>query len=212
MSNNERKCPHCHSVLEEDAIFCVECGNTTEIPEAKEEETVVIPLVNQTPIENQTPKTEEANPNIQPIPLQTENIQKEIVTQIIEKPSNVQSNNSMVINSLTSRYQDGYRLANTINGFGTLLKVVGGVLGGGIISIGFIIGVIASDKMGREGGIAFIGILLLYGIIGAIVGLIFWVLGVIISAQGQMLKANFDSAVNSSPFLANEDRIKIMNL
>jgi hypothetical protein len=44
------------------------------------------------------------------------------------------------------------------------------------------------------------------------VGIQFYLLGVLVSAQGQILKASLDSAVNGSPFLTNEQRAKIMSL
>jgi len=51
------------------------------------------------------------------------------------------------------------------------------------------------------------------GVIGAaFVGGQFYLLGVIVMAQGQILKASLDCAVNSSPFLQNEHRAKIMSL
>jgi hypothetical protein len=49
------------------------------------------------------------------------------------------------------------------------------------------------------------------GLIGAVfVGGQFYLLGLIVMAQGQILKASLDGAVNSSPFLQNEQRAKIM--
>jgi hypothetical protein len=44
------------------------------------------------------------------------------------------------------------------------------------------------------------------------IGLLFFLLAVLIRAQGQILKASLDSAVNSSPFLTNDQRPKIMSL
>ena len=41
---------------------------------------------------------------------------------------------------------------------------------------------------------------------------LFFVLGVLVSAQGQILRATLDSAVNSSPFLTNDQRASIMKL
>jgi hypothetical protein len=42
--------------------------------------------------------------------------------------------------------------------------------------------------------------------------LLLWALGVVISAQGQLLKASIDGAVNTSPFLVDDQRAKIMSL
>jgi len=39
-----------------------------------------------------------------------------------------------------------------------------------------------------------------------------YVIGVLISALGHILKANLDSAVHSSPFLTDEQRAAVMRL
>jgi len=49
-------------------------------------------------------------------------------------------------------------------------------------------------------------------VVGPIVGFVGWAIGVLISAQGQIVKATLDTAVDSSPFLSNEERAKIMSL
>jgi hypothetical protein len=41
-------------------------------------------------------------------------------------------------------------------------------------------------------------------IFGGTVWLVFFIWGVLVSAQGQILKASLDGAVNGSPFLTNE--------
>ena len=48
--------------------------------------------------------------------------------------------------------------------------------------------------------------------IAAFVWLMFWVPGVFIAAQGQILKSNVDAYVNTSPFLADSQRAQIMSL
>jgi hypothetical protein len=44
------------------------------------------------------------------------------------------------------------------------------------------------------------------------VGLLFYLLGVLVAAQGQTLLASLDSAVNSSPFLTNHQKAEILSL
>ncbi len=39
-----------------------------------------------------------------------------------------------------------------------------------------------------------------------------WVLGVMISSQGQLMKASLDGAVHSSPFLNNSQKAEVMSL
>jgi hypothetical protein len=47
-------------------------------------------------------------------------------------------------------------------------------------------------------------------ILGALAGLIVFALGVLVSAQGQLVMATLDNAVNSSHFLTDEQRASIM--
>jgi hypothetical protein len=42
--------------------------------------------------------------------------------------------------------------------------------------------------------------------------LLLWALGVLVAAQGELLEANIDGAVNTSPFLVDEQRAQIMSL
>lgn len=51
---------------------------------------------------------------------------------------------------------------------------------------------------------AFVGALLF--------GALLYCVGVLVAAQGQILLATLDTAVNSSPFLTNEDKAKAMSL
>ncbi|HEV2844758.1 MAG TPA: hypothetical protein VG477_07925, partial [Thermoanaerobaculia bacterium] len=45
-----------------------------------------------------------------------------------------------------------------------------------------------------------------------VAGVFFYVAGIMISAQGQLLRATLDSAVNSSPLLENEQKAQILAL
>ena len=49
-------------------------------------------------------------------------------------------------------------------------------------------------------------------VIGIIGGAVAFIVGVLVSAQGQTLMATLDSAVNNSPFLTNEHRADVMSL
>jgi hypothetical protein len=64
---------------------------------------------------------------------------------------------------------------------------------------------------GGNGGASFV--VLIVGVLyGGIVFLFFYVVGVIVSAQGQILKAGLDTSVHTSPFVSNDDKAKIMSL
>jgi hypothetical protein len=105
--------------------------------------------------------------------------------------------------SILRRYQDGYRVAKLINGFGHTCKVVGIILGG-LIVLGC---AMAASESSFAAVTVPIGL-----VVGSILGFIGWAVGVMISALGQIVKATLDTAVNSSPFLSNEERAQIMSL
>jgi hypothetical protein len=109
--------------------------------------------------------------------------------------------------SVLSRYRDGYRVARTAVGLGTFVKVLGVLLG---LLIGFgAFALVDSLGQGPRGGI--VGLLLGLFLGGGAFAL-FFVLGVILSSLGQLKKAALDAAVNSSPFLTNEERAEVMSL
>jgi len=93
------------------------------------------------------------------------------------------------------RYLDGYRVANSVDGFGQFIKIGGFVLG---------LLVWAGVAQAVSGGAGFV--------VGLMVAAVFFVIGVIVAAHGQLLKATLDTAVHSSPFLSNDNRAAIMSL
>ena len=102
-----------------------------------------------------------------------------------------------------SRYMDAYRVANVVIKFGETIKMVGMVFG--FLAIAASIVLLLDQKTGQ--GIAILGI-----VVGVIVGLMIYILGTLIAAQGQTLLASLDVAVCSSPFLSDEQRAKVMSL
>ncbi len=108
--------------------------------------------------------------------------------------------------ALTTRYRDAYTVANVTVGFGTIIKVVGVIIGVILAYFGF---TIAGPGRANDPSALF-GIILIA--LGVVVGALFYVIGILVSAQGQILKATLDSAVNTSPFLEDEHRTKIMSL
>jgi hypothetical protein len=96
---------------------------------------------------------------------------------------------------VVSRYRDAYRMGTVIVGFGTVIKFGGAGLG------------LLVTLIGAAQGFTLGGLLL-----GATLGVLFWVVGVIVSAQGQMLRAQLDTAVSTSPFLSDTERAEAMGI
>jgi hypothetical protein len=100
------------------------------------------------------------------------------------------------------RYRDAYRVGAALVGLGTFIKIVGAVLGGIIL-----LGALSAGNGPLGGGAVVAGIF-----IAAIVGALFWVCGVMVAAQGQILQATLDTAVSSSHFLTDPERADAMGL
>ena len=107
--------------------------------------------------------------------------------------------------AILKRYKDAYRVASVTNGFGVAIKVIGVIGAGLLVLMG---GALASR--GPRDPLSLLGML---GVtFGVFAGILFFVIGVMVSAQGQILKASLDGAVNRSPVLTNEHRARIMSL
>lgn len=106
---------------------------------------------------------------------------------------------------LKHRYVDGYRVARFLNTAGALLKVLAF-----IIAVITVLGalVLAGEAVSQDRGPIFFG-----GFLFAVIWwAVFWVSGVVVSALGQITKAQIDSAVNTSPFATNDEKADIMSL
>ncbi|MDR3793772.1 MAG: zinc ribbon domain-containing protein [Terracidiphilus sp.] len=101
------------------------------------------------------------------------------------------------------RYSQAYLVARTINGIGGTIQTIAIIAGCVLCFAGLIF--FAKGDFSEIVGI--IGLLagLVLGSIGAI-------LGVLVRASGQTMKAHLDCAVNGSPFLNNAQRAKVMSL
>jgi hypothetical protein len=133
-----------------------------------------------------------------------------------------QNTESVEAASLKKRYADSYIVARATVGVGKLFK------GFGILIASFVIiaAAIAGAKLGYDasnapyplrsdpGTAALLGVACLVGgiVVAALTGGVLYLLGILIGAQGQILKASLDEAVNTSPFLTNEYRALIMSL
>jgi VIT1/CCC1 family predicted Fe2+/Mn2+ transporter len=96
------------------------------------------------------------------------------------------------------RYRNGYSIARAVAQFGATIKFVAILLGCLIAVVGFV--------AGKESS-AVVIICLLSGVCVAVAG---YCVGVIVQAAGELLKALFDTAVNGSHFLDDDDRARVM--
>jgi hypothetical protein len=132
----------------------------------------------------------------------------------------VQAPGKTPTSQMLTRYSDAYIVARTTTAVGKTVKVLSIILGVLLTFAGWSLasrlGAAASAVTGGATGSVNIGSMfmnLLAGpLLGFTVALPIFLLGVLVSAQGQVLKASLDSAVNSSPFLSREDVIKVMSL
>lgn len=113
---------------------------------------------------------------------------------------------SKQVSALIRRYKDAYIVARVTNGFGGMIKAIGVVIAAILVLIGLMV-----TSNGRIGDATFaMGVVAIA--VGVITGVWFYAIGVLVSTQGQILKASLDNAVNNSPFLTNEYKAKIMSL
>lgn len=112
-------------------------------------------------------------------------------------------------NQAVRRYQDAYTVAKTANAFGSFTKTIGLVSAGIICFIGLIMMLFTATSWGAGAGFVMFLFALTFGVI---VGAIFYILGIVLSALGQNLMATLDTAVNGSPFMTEEQKAQAMNL
>ena len=105
-----------------------------------------------------------------------------------------------------SRYRDAYHVARATTAIGGTVKVIGIVLASLVVLVVIAIALYAFN----ERGIMQVSIPAV--VFGLIFGIPVYVLGILVSAHGQVLKATLDSAVHTSPFLTDDQKLKVMSL
>lgn len=103
----------------------------------------------------------------------------------------------------THRYRDAYLVAKTLTAFGGLIKALGLCLGALIV----IVAIIAATQSTSSGAEMFFSGLLL----GIVVAIPIFILGVLVGVQAQVVMAALDTAVHTSPFLTNDDKERVMS-
>jgi len=103
--------------------------------------------------------------------------------------------------AVSERYRDAYLEASAIIGFGGFVKGIGIILGIMILALALSAGISAGISVG------------LFGVVIAfVVSVLFYVLGLIISAAGQIVLSTLDIAINTSEFLTRDQRASVMSL
>ena len=132
-------------------------------------------------------------------PSELDEVKGEVPSQTVRR-ERVRSGDVTTV--VMSRYRDGYLVARVTTGIGQTVKLIGI----GLAVIIFLWALFAATQGGDlKWGLA--GMLL-----AVIVGVPFYVLGILVSAHGQVLKASLDTSVHTSPFLKKEQMAKIMSL
>jgi zinc-ribbon domain len=177
-------CPTCGTSLAPTAKFCGICGNSVEA-EAPLPKTSGTEPVTAKEVSNTQPVNE---PGAQAAPTPTMNL-KPTSTEKLD-PASPEAIAAM------KRYKSAYQIARLTDIAGHVLKAAGVLMAiGALITFGF-------------GGFAVLMALFLAGVFF----FLFLALGLVVSTQAQSLRAGLDSAVNSSPFLTDEQRAKVMSL
>lgn len=200
-------CPSCGTSLAPAAKFCGHCGSFVEAEKPSAKATDTEPVVPK-PVSHTQPGTEPITPkpvnHTQPVtepisqeaPLSTVNL-KTTSTEKLD-PSSPEAGAAI------KRYQGAYQIARLTDIAGHLFKAGGVFMGiAALVIVGF---GVKTDYL-EKGFAAVIALFIAAGVF-----LVFFAVGLVVSAQGQNLKATLDSAVNSSPFLTNEQRAKVMSL
>jgi hypothetical protein len=105
------------------------------------------------------------------------------------------------------RYQNAYRATEAAVEFAETVKL-GGIFVGGVILVAAL--VVFQSIPNECSGFPAISVLLIAG--AALLVLISQVIGAGLHTQGELMKATLDSDVNSSPFLSNAQRARVMGL
>ncbi len=133
-----------------------------------------------------------------------EEVQRIVIDELSSRGLPVPSNEDIeaqevpeIVQSMMNRYSDAYRVADAVTGIGSVVKGVGVLLGFALVALGLL-------------GLSDFAVLFI--VLGVITGFLFFIVGIVVSAVGQVLKANVDTAVNTSPFIYNEDKSYIMGL
>lgn len=185
-------CPTCGMSLAATARFCGQCGNAVETDQPDVKTSGTEPVASK-PVNNTQPVTE---PIVKEAVASTMNL-KATSTERLDTPSPWTA-------AAMKRYESAYRIARLTDMAGHLFKALAVFMGlGALLVFGF---GIKTDYL--EKGFAAMVALLVAGA----AFLVFFAVGLMVSAQALNLRADLDSAVHSSPFLTGEQKARAMSL
>src|ERR1044072_4183701 len=177
-------CTSCGSTVPHQTKFCIHCGNSLETEKSSQN------------VSNTEPVTFKPLIHTQPV---TERTLISDVTSTEKLGPSLPASESVM-----KRYRDAYHIAKLTDMAGHIFKAIGALMA--ILTL-IIFGLALKTDFLERGYAALVGLFF-----AGVVFLLFLAAGLVISAQGQNLKANLDCAANSSPFLTSEQKAEVMSL
>jgi len=136
---------------------------------------------------------------------------------IPQLPTKANEPEPSIFAALARRYKDAYRVARFAIRLGEIVKIAGFIVAG-VLALGGalpLLGAFAQAAQAKQIGA---GVLLSFMwaagalIFAALIGGFVFVLGILVSAQGQTLLASLDAAVNGSPSLNEDEKLAVMGV
>ena len=177
-------CTSCGSTVPPQTKFCIHCGNSLESEKSSQKASNTEPVTFK-PIIHTQPVTERT-------------LISDMTSTERLGPSFPQAE------SVMKRYRDAYHIAKLTDMAGHVFKAVGVLFA--ILTL-IIFGLALKTDFLERGYAALVALFF-----AGVVFMIFLAVGLVVSAQGQNLKASLDSAANCSPFLTSEQKAKVMSL
>lgn len=118
---------------------------------------------------------------------------------------------SQLARALANRYRDGYRVAGFITGLGRFIKVVGAIAAMILFLLVAVPWLQSQSSRPIQSAEQLLAIVVAALPAGAVL-LVSLIIGTLLSAAGQVTMAQLDSAVHTSPFLTEDDRLQAMGL
>jgi DNA-directed RNA polymerase subunit RPC12/RpoP len=189
---DERECPHCGQKILKKAKVCKHCGRDVEpmVTDGAPAKALAGPPAAQ-------PQASRATAAPARSPVTGGEPQFRLLSDELKGGAPARKMPS-------DRYSDAYAVANAIISTGTAVKVIGVLFA--------VVGSVAVVAYSREAAPFFGSLWVFELLLCAVVGFGFWIAGVFITAQGQLLRALLDTAVNTSPLFSNSDKERIMGI